>query len=368
MTLERLDPRTREVLARFGFDPTRFEELRARVVSGELSPASNVVSGHLEPPRDSDLEVLPEPGSDAWCSAREAGLAALSKGKVGQIVLAGGMATRFGGVVKGIVHAVDGRSFLDWKLSATARLAEELSSVIPVALMTSFATDDDTRAHVRALDVPEPRLFPQSVSLRLTAEGELFEEDGAPSLYAPGHGDLLEAVRRSGMLRAFRAQGVQHVAVSNVDNLGARIDPVIVGAHLLGGRPLTTEVVGKEGDMGGAPVRFDGRLGLLEGPEFPPGFDHDRIAVFNTNTATFTLVGLDRDFALRWLHVRKQVGDREAVQLERLYHHASWELPTTYLQVPRNGVRGRFFPIKEPEDLERSRAPLRQLLAASVLD
>ena len=32
---------------------------------------------------------------------------------MGQIVLAGGMATRFGGVVKAVVEAVDGRSFLE---------------------------------------------------------------------------------------------------------------------------------------------------------------------------------------------------------------------------------------------------------------
>ena len=100
------------------------------------------------------------------------------------------MATRFGGVVKGPSRRVDGRSFLAWKLGETARLAEELGDEIPVALMTSFQTADETRAHVASLDVPEPLWFSQSVSLRLTEDGELFLEDGAPSLYAPGHGDL----------------------------------------------------------------------------------------------------------------------------------------------------------------------------------
>ena len=369
MKLAELEPDTQSILARFGFDSIRFEELRRRVSTRELSPASNVVSGAVEPPRAADVNRIPETGSSDWHEAREAGLAALRDGRVGQIVLAGGMATRFGGVVKGVVEAVDGRSFLDWKLTATARLADEVGAEIPVGLMTSFATDVDTRAHVHGLDVPPPAFFSQSVSLRLTGDGELFEEeDGTPSLYAPGHGDLLEAFRRSGVLAGFRERGVEHVAVSNVDNLGARLDPVVVGSHLLAGRAMTTEVARKEGDMGGAPARVDGRLGLLEAPEFPPGFDHARIAVFNTNTATFSLDALDRDFGLRWLHVSKQVDGREAVQLERLYHHASWELETMYLEVPRAGSRGRFFPIKEPADLERSRAHLREMLAASVLD
>ena len=57
---------------------------------------------------------LPEPGSDALARRpATAGLEALAAGRVAQVVLAGGMATRFGGVVKGVVEALDGRSFLD---------------------------------------------------------------------------------------------------------------------------------------------------------------------------------------------------------------------------------------------------------------
>ena len=314
------------------------------------------------------MTTLPEPGSDDRAAVRSAGLDALASGRVAQVVLAGGMATRFGGVVKGAVEAVDGRSFLSWKLGETARLGEALGVEIPVALMTSFQTADETRAHVASLEVPEPLWFSQSVSLRLTESGDLFLEDGRPSLYAPGHGDLLGAIRRSGTLDALRERGVEHVAVSNVDNLGARLDPVVIGAHLGAGRPLTVEVAVKDGDMGGAPARVDGRLGLLEGPQFPPGFDHDRIPVFNTNTATIALDALDRDFDLPWMYVAKSVDGRTAVQLERLYHQIAWVLDTTFLEVPRSGARGRFFPIKEPDDLERARPALREMLAASVLD
>jgi hypothetical protein len=52
--------------------------------------------------------------------------------------------------------------------------------------------------------------------------------------------------------------------------------------------------------------------------------------------------------------VRKTVGGRPAVQLERLYHQIAWELDPTFLEVPRTGPRGRFFPIKEPEDMARA--------------
>jgi UTP--glucose-1-phosphate uridylyltransferase len=368
MILDELDAGTRELLERHGFDAALFEELRARVASGELSDASNVLRGGVEPPRPDDLATLPPERSDAWAHARRVGLEALAQGRVAQVVLAGGMATRFGGVVKGAVDALDGRSFLSWKLGETNALAEELGGPIPVALMTSFQTDDETREHVASLGVPEPLWFTQSISLRLTEEGDLFEEAGGPSPYAPGHGDLVERIGTSGTLAALRSRGVEHVCVSNVDNLGARLDPVVLGAHIAAGRPLTSEVARKQGDLGGAPARVDGSLGLLEGPQFPPDFDQERIRVFNTNSATLAVEALERPFRLPWLHVVKQVDGRRAVQLERLYHHVSWELPTTYLEVPRSGPHGRFFPIKEPEDLERSRDGLRELLARNVLD
>ncbi len=368
MIVEELDPETQEILERFGFEPELFEELRTRVAAGELSPESNVVQGVIEPPAPEDLTRLPAPGEPGYDEARAAGIGALRRGEVAQIVLAGGMATRFGGVVKAAVPAVAGRSFLRVKLTQTRELERQLGAEIPVALMTSFATEDVIRRHVAEHGLGEALVFHQFVSLRLESDGELFRDDtGRPSPYAPGHGDLFQALRRSGVLAAFRQRGVSVVTISNVDNLGARVDPAVVGMHLLAGRPLTSEVARKDGDLGGAPVRVDGRLQLLEAPRFPPSFDQDLAPVFNTNTALFDVDALDRDYDLTWLHVQKDVSGRASVQLERVYHEASAFLPTTYLDVPRRGPRGRFFPIKTPDDLVRAQDDLRELLAASPI-
>lgn len=362
-----VDARTRAVLDRYGFDEELFEALRARVARGELSAAGNVVRGTIEPPLDGDVTPLPEPADDAYDESREAGLAALRRGEVAQVVLAGGMATRFGGVVKAVLEAVDGKSFLEAKLAQTATLEEALGVTVPVALMTSFATDTEIRAHVAERGLGDPLVFHQFVSLRLEPSGELFlGADGRPSLYAPGHGDLYQALRRSGTIDELRRRGVRVVTVSNVDNLGARVDPTVVGAHLVAGNPLTCEVARKEGDMGGAPVRVDGTLQLVEGPRFPADFDQDLTPVFNTNTALFDIDALDVDYDLTWLYVEKSVDGRDAVQLERLYHEVSALIPTTYLEVPRRGLRGRFSPIKTPADLERGQDDLRALVSAPI--
>ena len=184
------------------------------------------------------------------------------------------MATRFGGVVKGAVEALDGRSFLEWKLGDTARLAAELGAEIPVALMTSFATDEETRAHVAARDLPEPLWFSQFVSLRLTPAGELFrEDDGSPSLYGPGHGDLLEAIRPSGTLALLQMRGASSSSACRTSTTSGRGSILSSsGAHLLGAATRSrSRSPRKEGDMGGAPARVDGRVALLEAPRFPPG-------------------------------------------------------------------------------------------------
>ena len=187
------------------------------------------------------------------------------------VVLAGGMATRFGGGVKAVAEAIDGRSFLEVKLGETARLGEALGVEIPVAVMTSFATDEVVRAHVAEKGLGDPLWFCQTAAPRVRPDGSVFlEEDGKASLYGPGHGDVLSTIRSSGTLAELQRRGVRTIVVSNVDNLGARLDPVVVGMHALAGTPLTVEVVAKGDDTGGAPARVDGHPQLLEAMRFPP--------------------------------------------------------------------------------------------------
>src|SRR5581483_7636298 len=262
-----------DILARYGFDEELFEELRARVASGELSQEANYVRGKLEPLAEDELAELPDEAEADFDGVAVA-------------VLNGGMATRFGGAVKGLVEAVDGVSFLDWKLR-DARAAG-----VPLVLMNSFATDDETRAHVGDRD--EVIVFTQSVLLRLTPEGELFP---GPSPYSPGHGDFAVLAP----VAELRARGIRTLMLSNVDNLGARPDPHVLAAHRASGNPLTIEVARAQGDPGGAPVRIDGRPQIVEGFRFPPDFDPHTLPVFNTNSLVVEVDALAQHFPLTWL-------------------------------------------------------------------
>ncbi|MBX3275934.1 MAG: UTP--glucose-1-phosphate uridylyltransferase [Sandaracinaceae bacterium] len=363
-----VDDESRALLQRYGFDAPTFARLRARLKAGSAGPESNRIRGEVTPPEPGDVRDLPGLETERRDRLHALGRAAIAAGKVGVVTLAGGMATRFGGVVKAAVEALDGHSFLDLKLLDVQRLAERLDARIPVYLMTSFATDAEIArlAAQRSTERVPVKTFPQYISLRLTPDGELFHgDDGRVSCYAPGHGDLPYALRRAGALKQFRNGGGELLYMSNVDNLGATLDPAVIGFHLDAGVAVTAEVVDKlPGDKGGAPARVDGDLQIVESFRFPEHFDQDGISVFNTNSFVLDAGELDHDFPLTWFAVNKGVDGRDAVQFERLVGQITAFLPTAFLRVERSGRDGRFQPAKDPEELAQRRPEIRELLRA----
>jgi UTP--glucose-1-phosphate uridylyltransferase len=361
-----IDAATAALLQRFGHDHETFEMLRARLRAGSAD-AANRLRGTVRAVERSDVPKLPAPGTAEREALAARGREALRAGQVGAIVLAGGMATRFGGVVKAGVEAVGGRSFLDLKLSDITKLAQREGATVPVGIMTSFATHDEVEALAQRYQDPRTPItcFPQFISLRLSPDGSLFREsDGSLSPYAPGHGDLTFALRRSGFLARFRSGGGRLLAMSNVDNLGATLEPAVIGAHLASGKALTAEVVRKEDDKGGGPAWVDGVPQIVESFRFPESFDESAIPVFNANTLVMDAAAIDRDLPLTWFVVRKKVGGRDAVQFERLVGEVTAFVPTGFLEVERSGPDGRFQPVKDPDELARRRDDITALLRA----
>lgn len=370
MQLE-LDPDTRALLERFGFEAGTFASLRERFTSGALGTDENRIRGRVEPPREGDVQRLPALGSEARKQLAARGLDALERGEVGCVVLAGGMATRFGGVVKAAVPALRGRTFLSLKLGGIRLTAERAQGKVPVFVMTSFATDAEIRRLLPAEQGPftPATAFSQFVSLRLGPDGELFRQaGGACSPYAPGHGDLTFALRRSGVLERFIDEGGKLLYMSNVDNLAATLDPAVIGAHLESGKQVTAEVVSKDpGDAGGAPARVDGVLQIVESFRFPRDFDEARIPVFNVNSFVLDARAIDRDYPLTWFVVRKKVEGREAIQFEHLVGEITAFSPTLCLHVEREGPDGRFQPVKDPEELVRRAPVIESMLEARAV-
>lgn len=361
-----IDRETQVLLETYGFDRELFEQLRARMLAGEMTPESNRLHVPLLAPGGADIQVLPASGTVERAALHERGLAALAAGEVGCVVLAGGMATRFGGVVKAEVEVLPGRSFLSLKLADVRRMAREAKAIIPVYIMSSFATHAPLLAMAAAEQSEQApiEVFPQFVSLRLTADGSVLRgDDGRPMPYAPGHGDLSFALRRAGVLGRFAAHGGRLLTVSNVDNLGATLDPAVIGAHLLAGVEMTFEVGRRTpGEIGGMPARVDGKLQIVEDLRLPLDFDREAIPFFNTNTFVFDAAVLSREFPLSWFVVSKRVGGQEAIQFERLAGQLSAFLSCACLEVQRSGQDGRFQPVKDPDELALRLPEIERLL------
>lgn len=355
------------ILDRYGFNPPRFDAQCALLAKTPYTQdMSRVPRGtRIEPMPSKSFTRLPGEGA-ALEQARARGEEALRKGRVAVLLLNGGMATRFGGVAKGVAKALGERSFLDLRLSQVAKVAAQYQTKIPVVLMNSFATDAATKEHLEThkyFGLPKELVFfaPQGVSIRLTENGEPFQEaDGELSLYAPGHGDLPWALERSGVGNELRKRSVDVVFVSNVDNLGCILDPGPIGIHLGSKNPMTAELVERlPTDTGGAPARVDGVDQLVEGFRLPASFDPNTLTGFNTNTFYFDWRALDARIELGFYPVSKTVGDKPAVQFERIVGELSKHVACGYLVVSRDPENGRFLPVKTPEDLKALQANLK---------
>jgi UTP--glucose-1-phosphate uridylyltransferase len=352
-------------LERCHFDRALFLRHAERLAQKDVD---NRVRGAVAAPGPADIAELPAPGSDAHARLSAIGERALAAGECALVVLAGGMATRMGGVVKALVEAAAGQSFLELRMAEVESIGRRVGRQPPLWLMTSHATERAVREALGAkLDGKAFGVFSQSLSLRLTPEGGLFfDATGRPSEYAPGHGDLPDALRHSGLLRRFVDDGGRYLMLANVDNLGASLDPALIGWHLAHGAPVSCEVVDKHpGDRGGIPVRHAGKLIVLEEFRLPRAFDAEQVRVFNTNTFHFEAKALlDAQLEFTYFAVSKQVAEQPVIQFERLIGEVTSHLPAAFVKVPRQGVGSRFLPCKDQQELAARRLEIEAALRA----
>lgn len=350
----------KKILQKYNYQAEDIHPLVRRYRKGAFSPEDNIIQGILETPPDDSFGKLPVEGSAERESLRQIGLKSIEQGELALVVLNGGMATRFGGVVKGVVEVFDGMSFLELKIRTASRISDKISFYI----MNSFSTEAATERHFKEkgyFGIPERiKMFTQFIAPRITAEGEYFNpDDESKGYYGPGHGDFPYAFRNSGLLDEFTDRGGKYIFFSNVDNLGAMPLPEILGYHINSGAELTAEEAEKApGDEGGAPALVDGRLRLVEGFAFPEDFDTSTIPVFNCNSYWVSTSALKKDFSLPWYIVEKSVDGEKVIQFEHIAGDLTLFLSSSFLRVPRDE---RFFPVKRPQDLEVNRDALRRL-------
>ncbi|MGV3527128.1 MAG: UTP--glucose-1-phosphate uridylyltransferase [Candidatus Sericytochromatia bacterium] len=324
-----------------------FQTLQAAFLSGELNPERIRLEATVTPPAAEDLHDLETLSASERQTLAQLGREAVARHEVAAVVLAGGMATRFDfDAPKGLYPILDGHHFLELKVRALC------GQGIPLWIMTSFYTHDAIVAELEAKDWFGHRdqivLFEQFRLPRMTPAGEIRRVNGEIDYATAGHGDFVPAMQAAHLLAPFVSGGGKYLLFSNIDNLGASFDPVLLGLHIQNGVEMSIEVADKApGDKGGAPARVDGKLQLVEEFLFPADFEQDRITVFNTASYIFSAQALQREFELPWYVVRKSVGGEAVLQLEHLAGDLSRELRICCLHVARDE---RFLPVKQRSD------------------
>jgi UTP--glucose-1-phosphate uridylyltransferase len=133
---------------------------------------------------------------------------------------------------KSALEVKDDMTFLD----LTVRQIEHLNTTsrvdVPLILMTSFNTHEDTLRIIKKYANQQLRIttFNQSRYPRIFKETLVpcpkRADDDKKHWYPPGHGDLYNALLHSGVLDQLLSEGKEYLFVSNSDNLGAVYDLV----------------------------------------------------------------------------------------------------------------------------------------------
>jgi UDP-N-acetylglucosamine/UDP-N-acetylgalactosamine diphosphorylase len=247
------------------------------------------IASRSVPPRA--VRLGEEPQSFTREQARQRGEAALRAGRVGMILVAGGLGTRLGfDLPKGMfpLGPVSQRPLFQILIDHLRAVSRRYNVRIPLYIMTSPATHTATEQFLIehqhfGLSPDDVQLFQQgtmyavdaeSFRVLLTAPGEIFT---GPD----GHGGMLAALVKNGLLAQARARGVEHFFYGQIDNpLLTVCDPEFIGCHLLAQSELTTQVVAKTdpAEKVGVVVEVDGRTQIIEYVDLPDDASRERLA------------------------------------------------------------------------------------------
>jgi len=254
-------------------------------------------------------EILPVPelpDAEDLEAHREVGMARLDTVVV--IKLNGGLGTSMGLNRAKSLLPVRGRlSFLDLIARQVLALRERVGARIPLLLMNSFRTAADSeKALAHYLDLVSEDLglgFLQNRVPKILSHGmvpAVFPDDPELEWCPPGHGDIFTVIAASGLLDRLLEAGIEYAFVSNADNLGAVLDPAILGFMAAERVDFLLEAADRTAAdrKGGHLCRLqDGRLALRESAQCPPEAetafqDVSRYRYFNTNNVWLHLPAL----------------------------------------------------------------------------
>lgn len=247
----------------------------------------------LDPPTLAGVEIDQEAANEAFA-------------KTAIIRLNGGLGTSMGmDKAKSLLPVRDGKSFLDLIVDQVRHARAETGARLPLILMNSFRTQDDTLEALApygdlAVD-GLPLDFLQNAEPKLLVDGLMpvdWPADPTLEWCPPGHGDIYTALLGSGILKALLDAGFRYAATGNSDNLGSVPSPLIAGWFAASGAPYAAELCTRTAaDRKGGHLairKSDGRLILRDTAQTAPEemhyfTDEHHHPFFHTNNLWFDL-------------------------------------------------------------------------------
>ena len=213
---------------------------------------------------------------------RALGEAALRRGEVAALLVAGGQGSRLGfDKPKGMfpIGPVSNATLFQFHAERVLALSRRFGKAIPLLVMTSPATHADTEDFFReksyfGLEKSDVSFFQQGTmpALDLATGKLLLEAPGKLFLSPNGHGGTITALAETGLLPEIAARGVKHVFYFQVDNPLVKIcDPGFLGRHIATHSEASSKVVFKEKpeEKVGVLAVIDGKCGILEYSDLP---------------------------------------------------------------------------------------------------
>ena len=290
--------------------------------------------------------------------------------KLAIIKLNGGLGTSMGlSQAKSLLPVKNKDTFLDIIAQQVLKTREKLQIKLPLIFMNSFNTSEDTLIYLKkypTLQTPNiPLDFIQNKfpKIRMDNFAPLQHQDDHLNWNPPGHGDLYSALFTTRLLEILLDHGIDYIFVSNADNLGATIDPLILNYMISEQIDFVMEVCYRtENDKKGGHLakHHNGKMVLREIAQCPDDEleEFQNISLyqyFNTNNLWVNLLALKNKLSeyqgflpLPLILNKKKVGDTPIYQLETAMGAAiSTFNRSKAVIVPRT----RFLPVKKNQDL-----------------
>lgn len=214
----------------------RNEEIK----KGDLSPLAAMELAEIDKNRDRFENI---------------GLEAIRKGRVGAVLLAGGMGTRLGSDdPKGMYNIGVTKDLYIFQclINNLTDVVRKAGKFIHLFVMTSDLNYEKTTAFFENMNYfgyPKEYItfFKQEMAPTCDYNGKIFlEEPGKVSVSPNGNGGWFLSMMKSGILDKIKSNKIEFLNVFAVDNVLQRIcDPVFIGATVSEGRAVGAKVVKK---------------------------------------------------------------------------------------------------------------------------